>query len=162
MKYLTKWHAEYKVPMVDGKIQNPNTGQIEDASEARFYAGPPSVQTTWLNIHGESDFRIVGASFAATIDEVFVNIAEHVKDNVYSIVSISASAYSMTVVCCTPKSQTEISEVVHTMQRKLGRLVISPEERAYWDAVERAGSEEEPKMTGKSTAEKDDAERGEQ
>jgi hypothetical protein len=158
MKYLTKWHAEHKIPIVDGKIQNPNTGQIDDASEASFYIGPPSVQTTWLNIHDESDFRIVGVSFAATIDEVFVNIAEHVKDNVYSIVSISASSYSMTVVCCTPKSQSEISEVVHRMQAKLGRMVISPEELAYWDA---AGNEE-PKVMGEHTAENGGAGRGEQ
>lgn len=90
MKYLTKWHAEYKVLMVDRKIQNPNTEEIEDAGNADFYHGPPSIQTARLNMHGESDFHVVGVSFAVMIDEVFVKIAEHLKSEIYSLVRVSA------------------------------------------------------------------------
>ncbi len=122
-----------------GKFKTQTYSQIEDVCEAKFYSGPPSVQTIWLNT-AIRIFAYSASALQATINEVFVNIAEHVKDNLYSIVSISASAYAMTVLCCTSKSQPEFSGVVHAMQRTLGRLVISPEEQAHWDvAVEKAG-----------------------
>ncbi|KAE8137356.1 hypothetical protein BDV38DRAFT_247169 [Aspergillus pseudotamarii] len=131
MKYMVDWHPEYRVPIVDGRFRNPNTGEIEEAGEIPCYSGPPSVHTLWVNLELESNFRMCGADFCATIDEVLLAIAEHVKQKAYTIESINGSPYSMTVVCRTSKSQGEMCEYFNQMHRDLGRDVwVSPEDEA--------------------------------
>lgn len=61
------------------------------------------------------------ASFSATIDEVYLEVANHIRDKVYSIVSISASAYSFTVICATDKTQEQFNKVQVRMWRQLER-----------------------------------------
>lgn len=83
---------------------------------------------TWFNIHGNSTFRSIGAAFAASIDDVFVGIADHVRGNVYSITSMNATLYSVTVVCSTEKSDVEIGGVIQDLYQHLNKDIVIPEE----------------------------------
>ena len=105
MRYITPWHPSHKVPIVDGKYQDPHTGEIQDT-----YPGPPSVHVMWfnVNVHDSSSFRGLGATFNASINEVIIAIADHVRNEAYSIISLNASLYSVTVVCSTAKSREEV------------------------------------------------------
>ena len=122
MAYIVKWDTKYNRPTLGGKVQNPETGQIEDVTSKSFWAGPPCVDVIWHNLHAESDFKTVRASFSATIDEVYLEVANHIRDKIYSIVSISASAYSFTVICATDKTQEQFNEVQVRMRRQLERV----------------------------------------
>jgi hypothetical protein len=59
----------------------------------------------------------VRVSFSATIDEVYLEIANHIRDKVYSIVSISASAYSFNTICATDKTQEQFNEALVRMRQ---------------------------------------------
>jgi hypothetical protein len=122
MSYSVKWESKYNRPTVNGKVQNPETGEIEDVESKTSWSGPPSVDAVWINIHGDSDFKIVRTSFCVTVDEVYLEVANHIRDKVYKIVSISASAYSFHITCLTEKSLDEFRPVLMLMKRKLGRL----------------------------------------
>lgn len=128
MRYLTQWHPEHRVPIVDGRFQDPHTGEIHQNTRTDTYLGPPSVHVMWfnVNVHDSSSFRGLGATFNASINEVI--IADHVRNEVYSIISLNASLYAVTVVCSTAKSREEVGGVVQGMQRHLNRDVVIPEE----------------------------------
>ncbi|KAL2702029.1 hypothetical protein AAEP93_006327 [Penicillium crustosum] len=128
MRYQTPWHPEHKVPIVDGRYQDPRTGEIRQNTRTDTFLGPPFVHVIWLNMHGNSTFRGIGATFAASIDDVFVGIADHVRGNVYSITSMNATLYSVTVVCSTEKSDFEIGGVIQDLQQHLNKDVVIPEE----------------------------------
>ncbi|EAW25185.1 uncharacterized protein NFIA_106730 [Aspergillus fischeri NRRL 181] len=127
MRHLTQWHPEHKVPIVDGRFQDPNTGEIQQNTRTDTYLGPPSVHVMWFNVHDSSSFRGLGATFNASINEVFITIADHVRDGVYSIISLNASLYAVTVVCETDKAREEVGGVIQGMQRRLNRDVVIPE-----------------------------------
>ncbi|KAF7183556.1 hypothetical protein CNMCM7691_003835 [Aspergillus felis] len=112
MRHLTQWHPEHKVPIVDGRFQDPNTGEIQQNTRTDTYLGPPSVHVMWFNVHDSSSFRGLGATFNASINEVFITIADHVRDGVYSIISLNASLYAVTVVCETDKAREEVGGVI--------------------------------------------------
>jgi hypothetical protein len=128
MRHLTQWHPEHKVPIVDGRFQDPNTGEIQQNTRTDTYLGPPSVHVMWFNVHDGSSFRGLGATFNASINEVIIAIAEQVRNGVYSIISLNASLYAVTVVCETDKSREEVGGVIQAMQRDLNRDVVIPEE----------------------------------
>jgi hypothetical protein len=76
------------------------------------------VDCIWHNMMS-SDFRGCRSSLAASVDDIVVEIAKHVRDGVYSIVSISASAYSFAVICTTEKTQVEFHEALTQMCNNL-------------------------------------------
>lgn len=126
MKYMTQWHPEHNVPIVDGKFQNPNMGEIQELDRKETYSGPPSVHVIWFNVHDTSTFRGIGATFSAAVDDVLIVIMDHVGDGVYTITGLNATAYSLTVVCSTPRSQEEVGQHVQNMQVDLGKDVVLP------------------------------------
>jgi hypothetical protein len=84
-------------------------------------------------MYAASDFKTVQASFPATVDEVYLEIANHIRDGLYHIISVSASAYSFSVICQTEKTSAEFREAMGRMFEKLVRGVPAcglPEGRA--------------------------------
>ncbi|CAG8059105.1 unnamed protein product [Penicillium salamii] len=128
MRYQTLWHPEHKVPIVNGRYQDPRTGEIRQNTRTDTFLGPPFVHVTWFNNIANSTFRSIGATLAAPIDDVLVSIANHVKENIYSITSINATLYSVTVVCSTEKTDVEIGDAIQHMQQHLNKDVVIPEE----------------------------------
>src|SRR5277367_927547 len=118
MAPIVLWDVKYDRPVVDGKITNPITGEIEEASPP-YRAGPPAVDCIWHNQTASSTFRSSRCSFNASVDDVFLEIAKHVRDGVYNIVSICASAYSFAIICKTDKTQEEIHEAWARMAQTL-------------------------------------------
>jgi hypothetical protein len=119
MAHLVLWDFKYKRPVVDGKVVNPETGLVEEAGSERRWLGPPAVDVIWHNLNALSDFRTTRAPFVTTVDKVFVEIANHIRDGVYSIVSVSASAYSFTIICDTKKTSAEFREALKQMREHL-------------------------------------------
>ncbi|KAL3254987.1 hypothetical protein ABHI18_008582 [Aspergillus niger] len=119
MKYISNWHPVHRVPIVDGKFQNPTTGIIEEITDKNF-----------------------------VICDVFVAIAEHVKAKAYEIENISATKYEMTVVCSSDLTEEMMHEVVMRMKRELWKDVyIPPEEIAAFEAfVEEERKKENPRF----------------
>ncbi|KAE8361596.1 hypothetical protein BDV27DRAFT_132759 [Aspergillus caelatus] len=129
MRYLTRWRSRRKAPIVAEKYQAPDPGETNQATQSDTFSGPPAIHATWFNVHDRSDFRNISISLPASIDKITIAIGNHVRDGVYSIVSMSASAYSITVVCSTEKSRAEVAELVQRMKEELGQnAVIPPEE----------------------------------
>ncbi|GAB1204428.1 hypothetical protein APSETT445_003081 [Aspergillus pseudonomiae] len=130
MRYLTRWRSRRKAPIVTEKYQAPAPGDINQATQPDIhFSGSPAVHATWFNVHDHSDFRNISVRLPASIDKITIAIGNHVRDGVYSIVSMSASAYSITIVCSTEKSQAEVAEWVQKMKDELGKdAVIPPEE----------------------------------
>jgi hypothetical protein len=120
MSYSVPWECIYNRPTVGGKVQNPDTGEIEDATKTTW-SGPPAVDVIWFNIHGESNFKIVRTAYHATVDQVYLEVANHIRDKLYTIVSLSASAYSFHITCLTDKSMAEMHELFAPMRRNLAR-----------------------------------------
>lgn len=107
MVYLVPWDAKHNAPVVDGKVTNPNTGLVEPAGSEGYRAGPPMVDVIWHNLNSSSDFAGSRASFAASVDQVYLEIAKHVEAGLYYIVSISVSAYAFHIICKTTKTRAE-------------------------------------------------------
>ncbi|RJE25405.1 hypothetical protein PHISCL_02296 [Aspergillus sclerotialis] len=151
-KYLQSWHPKHRVPIVDGKFQNLETGEIEESNLKITYSGPPAVHVTWFNVEDDSTFIGSGAAFAATVDDVLIAIMGHVRDGAYSIVSLNATEYAVIVVCLTSKSQEEVSEYVHRMKEELSSdVVLPPEEIAAIEEWDRARAREAMVDAGAST-----------
>ncbi|PWY64727.1 hypothetical protein BO94DRAFT_570462 [Aspergillus sclerotioniger CBS 115572] len=121
MTYLTPWHPVYNVPIVGGMFQNPTTGSIHAVTNHLSISGPPSV---------------------------FVAVADHVRDKAYTIKSINASPYDLTVVCWSDLTQEAMSELVFQMKADLGKDVhMSPEEVADFETfVEEERKKENPRF----------------
>ncbi|KAB8217465.1 hypothetical protein BDV33DRAFT_177109 [Aspergillus novoparasiticus] len=129
MRYLRRWHSRRKAPIVAEKYQAPDPDETNQAAQLdTTFSGPPAVHATWFNVHDRSDFRNISISLPASIDKITIAIGNHVRDGVYSIVSMSASAYSITVVCSTEKSRAEVAELVQRMKEELGQNAIMPPE----------------------------------
>ena len=94
MAHIVMWDVEHNRPVVDGKITNPVTGLVEEAGKNGYQSGPPSADVIWHNMYAASDFKTVRESFPATVDEVYLEIADHIRDGLYHIISVCASAYS--------------------------------------------------------------------
>jgi hypothetical protein len=112
------WDVECDRPIVDGKVWNPRTSQVQEAGRSGYKEDPPSVDVIWHNIIPYSDFKTVRASFPFSVDEVYVEIAQHIKDESYAIVSISASAYSFAIICKSVLTSAEFMELSLGMHRK--------------------------------------------
>jgi hypothetical protein len=115
MAQFVSWDVKHNRPIVDNKVTNPTTGEIEEAGSDGYTTGPPSVDVIWINMDSRSNFRIIRSSFPGPMDKVFLQIADHVRRGLYLLVSVSASAYSFAVICKTEKTQGEINEAVHQM-----------------------------------------------
>ncbi|EHA26051.1 hypothetical protein ASPNIDRAFT_36522 [Aspergillus niger ATCC 1015] len=149
MKYISNWHPVHRVPIVDGKFQNPTTGIIEEITDKNFViCGPPFIKATWIILKPGSGFLITCTDFPPPIEDVFVAIAEHVKAKAYEIENISATKYEMTVVCSSDLTEEMMHEVVMRMKRELWKDVyIPPEEIAAFEAfVEEERKKENPRF----------------
>lgn len=51
------------------------------------------------NMLAASDFRTARINFPVSSDKIVVEVAKHIKDGAYSIVSVNASVYSLIIVC---------------------------------------------------------------
>jgi len=113
------WDAKYNRPIVGGRVRNPTTGEIEEAGPM-FVAGPPSIRAIWVNLSPSpsvSGWNIIGASLHTEIDKALFQVASQVQQGIYSIVSLNASEYSITIVCKSTATLSDMDQAVQALQR---------------------------------------------
>ena len=98
-----EWDVTTKRPIVDGKVTNAQTGEPQEAVGER-YSGPPSIDVIWHNMNSASSFRNVRGPKHTTMDKLFVAVAKHVEEGLYTLISVNATAYAFVIVCASDVS----------------------------------------------------------
>ncbi|PYI00604.1 hypothetical protein BO78DRAFT_401945 [Aspergillus sclerotiicarbonarius CBS 121057] len=147
MTYMSSWHPIYNVPIVGGMFQNPIDGTIQTVTDNLVISGPPFVKATWINLNLNATFLITSTSFPPPVDQVFVAVADHVRDKAYTIESVNTSPYDMTVVCRSNLTQEAMSELLDRMKEDLWKDVHIPlEEMAEFEAFVEEERKENPRF----------------
>jgi hypothetical protein len=103
-----EWDVATKRPIVDDKITNAETGEPQQAVGERFH-GPPSIDFIWHNMNASAGARTVRGAKHTTIDRLFVTVARHVEQGLYTLISVNATEYAMVVVCSSEMSYEDFS-----------------------------------------------------
>jgi len=111
------WDVKYNRPIVGGKVTNPTTGEVEEAGPL-FKAGPPSIRTIWCNVESPSPlgWATFGTALNCPIDKALYQVAQHIQQGLYSIVSLNASEFCLTIICNSTMPLEEFRQVIHTMK----------------------------------------------
>ena len=119
--YYVPWDVRYNRPVVNNQVTNPTTGAIEAAGSEGLTAGPPCIDAIWVNLNrGSPAFWKVHRSYLfTTLDKALAQITEHLQQEVYSITSLNATAYSVTVVCESTKTDAEMSQALFQLKSNL-------------------------------------------
>jgi hypothetical protein len=116
------WDAKYNRPIVGDNVINPATGEVETAGDM-VMAGPPSIDAVWINLDSSADWKSVGAPLHCPIDKALCEVGKHIQNGVYSIISLNASAYSLTVVCKSGAESEEFRKVLRSMREDLDESI---------------------------------------
>ena len=130
------WDAKHNRPIVGGKVTNPHTGLVEDAGPL-FVSGPPSINATWINMDTGPDghWRALNSALNCSIDKALCEVALHVQQGVYTIESLNASAYSLTIVCRSSATSYDFRVAIRTMKAHLHGHELSPPEHWVGDDI---------------------------
>ena len=113
--HLVDWDIEFNRPVVDGKIVNPFTGQIQQAGKNGLRSGPPCVAFKLFNINSDVNIGILMKDLPVSLEKLYVGIAKNVEQGIYSLVSVNASAYSFIVICAIRVSAEEFQRAWNSM-----------------------------------------------
>lgn len=91
------WYEEARTPVVDGKYEDPSTGQVLIADGAQ-YLGPPAVDIIVLSIHEATTDCVFRAARAFKMEHLLANIVRVVSQRDLDIDSLNASTYAIRVV----------------------------------------------------------------
>ena len=92
----------------DGNLEGSGTASMEDPRIIEINDGVHNVRGVdciWHNMYADSTFttfRWIPGD--VDIDTMIVRVARHVKQGIYSIISLNASKHSLTVVCVCEKN----------------------------------------------------------
>lgn len=100
------WDVATRRPIVDGKVINAQTGEPQEAV-GPTRSGPPSIDFIWHNLHCKSSIRTIRGPKDMTVNQLFVAVAKHVKDGLYELISVDATAYAFIVICSSEKDSEE-------------------------------------------------------
>ncbi|KAH8123924.1 hypothetical protein FP744_10003155 [Trichoderma asperellum] len=92
------WDYEANRPVVDGKIEDPITGEVRPVTEGTsFYSGPPNVDITIMNLHADASgtFRF---QRAFPFERLLAHIMRVIDREGISLHALNATSYSITVV----------------------------------------------------------------
>lgn len=84
------------------------TATPTEKAERKFVNNDPYMDVIFHNMNSASDFTTVRSGGEGSVDDILLEVATHVKDGCYKIVSISASKHSFVVVCSTELSKAEL------------------------------------------------------
>jgi hypothetical protein len=90
------WDYATKRPVVDGKFEDPVTGELR-AQESSSYAGPPAVDIIIMNMH--EDYKGTYRSQRPfTVTAVLCHMMKIVKEEGLEIQSLNAMPYSVVLL----------------------------------------------------------------
>lgn len=128
--HVVDWDIEFDRPVVDGKVQDPVTGEIREAGRQGLRDGPPSIELRLFNTNADIDVVSITKSIPVRLEKLYLWVAKQVHDGIFSLVSINASEYSFTLVCHIQVSAEEFKTAFQNMFRKKGDFLYTDEE---WD-----------------------------
>lgn len=100
LAHIVDWDVEFNRPIVDNKFSHPVTGEIIEVAPGRMLKhGPPGVLVHLLNMNVDVKLRSNSQTFYVPMEMIYIAVARHVKDGIYKLVSINASAYCFVIVC---------------------------------------------------------------
>ena len=109
LAHLVFWDIEFNRPIVDGKIVHPITGEIQEAGRKGVTDGPPGVSMHIINMNAHGKVRTISSGHPVSVEKAYLAVEKHVKDGIYKLISVNASAYSFVVVCDVQVSDEEFS-----------------------------------------------------
>jgi hypothetical protein len=118
--HIVEWDWDFNRPIVDGKIQNPITGEIQEAGKIHK-DGPPSVKVALFNMNPAQRMRSMHSDHAVAMETIYLGIGKLMRDGIIKLVSVNASEYSFTGVCEVLVTDEEFSEAYR-------RFPATPEE----------------------------------
>jgi hypothetical protein len=128
--HIVNWDVQLGRPVVDGKVQDPVTGEIREAGRQGLQDGPPSIEFRLFNVNADIDVVSITKSIPVRLEKLYLWVAKQVHDEVFSIISINASAYSFTLICNILVSADEFNTSFKNMFRKKADFLYTDEE---WD-----------------------------
>ncbi|KAK5994622.1 hypothetical protein PT974_05103 [Cladobotryum mycophilum] len=108
------WDDDAKRPIVDGKYNDPATGELRSAT-GYIYAGPPAVDMVIMNLHESSNTHIFRAQRSFPVEKLLFQIMRVVHDRELEIDSINATAYAIRIVLAHELTSEEFAEVYQEM-----------------------------------------------
>ncbi|KUJ10540.1 uncharacterized protein LY89DRAFT_723718 [Mollisia scopiformis] len=93
------WDYEAKRPVVDGKFEDPLTGELRDAKSEQ-YSGPPSVDIVIMNLYASeaSGPDVYRSARPFPVERILHHAMTVVKEEGLEIHCLNASLYSVTLV----------------------------------------------------------------
>jgi len=91
------WHSTKDCPIVDGKYEDPDTGEICEA-EAYRRSGPPCVDIVIMNLDISSLDHLVRASRALPLRTYLCHLMRVVDERKLGLDSLTATAYTIRLV----------------------------------------------------------------
>ncbi|KAJ2981346.1 hypothetical protein NQ176_g2085 [Zarea fungicola] len=116
------WDYEANRPVVDGKFNDPKTGEVRIDTGAG-YLGPPAVDLIITNIHGDSDFKIYRSQRPFPVETILCHIMRIVGDRSLKIDSVNATPYAIRVVLAHPLDVEAFDEVTDQMSNGIWNQV---------------------------------------
>ncbi|PYH38301.1 uncharacterized protein BO87DRAFT_373180 [Aspergillus neoniger CBS 115656] len=112
--HTPSWHAASNRPIVDGKFNDPETGEVRDAGGLVF-SGPPAVDIIITNIHEGSSNNIFRAQLPFRMEKLLAWILRVVGERKLQLDSLNATPYAIRVVLAHELNEGQFHEIAHEM-----------------------------------------------
>ncbi|RAH63296.1 hypothetical protein BO85DRAFT_444592 [Aspergillus piperis CBS 112811] len=112
--HTPSWHAASNRPIVDGKFNDPETGEVRDAGGLVF-SGPPAVDIIITNIHEGSSNNIFRAQLPFHMEKLLVWILRVVGERKLQLDSLNATSYAIRVVLSHELNEGQFHEIAYEM-----------------------------------------------
>ncbi|KAL2674093.1 hypothetical protein Neosp_012539 [[Neocosmospora] mangrovei] len=108
------WDAEDKRPIVDGKHNDPQTGELRISTGAA-YSGPPSVHIIIMNLHEDSNEGIFSATRSFPMEKLLFHMMRIVHERNLQVDSVNATQYAIRIILAHELNREEFNEAARAM-----------------------------------------------
>ena len=92
-------------------------------------AGPPSINASWFNISLAESWRSLHTPLNCPIDDLLCAVAIHIMDGLYTVSSLNASTYSLTIVSTSRQNAADFAKLIHALKAALDQA--RPDDTVY-------------------------------
>ncbi|KAF4987445.1 hypothetical protein FDECE_15435 [Fusarium decemcellulare] len=110
--HVPGWDEEAKRPIVDGKYNDPKTGELRTAAGYE-YSGPPAVDIVVTSLHEDTTQCVYRAQRPFPVEKMLHQVMKVVHDRSLTIDSLIATTYHIRIVLAheiTPEEFSQISD----------------------------------------------------
>lgn len=91
------WDEESKRPIIDGKYNDPKTGELREA-KGMVYSGPPAVDLVVMNLHEATANSVFRIQQAFPVERILYHVMKVVHAGKIQIDSLTATQYAVRIV----------------------------------------------------------------